>query len=371
MALAALQDDCLVECAIDASRWFQVATPDHVEVIGGEAWWALWDRLWSVSQQVPRTVEGDEIDRWVGLAINHPSGVLTEALLSKLWSLELRIGSGIPDEFAVRFGMMLSGDTLAHKLARVILASRLAQLFQLDPYWVVAQLIPLMHIGSKEETPGLWQGYLWAPRLWPDLLMAIKRPFLDALAHSSTLGDAHGRNLRRLFTFACLEISHGFSDAEVQSSLRALSADELADVVRVLGNHLKNAADRAEEQWTRRVRPFIDRYWPQDNAHKSPTVSAAFSDLVLKTGKEFPNAVAATKTFLTSIRDHHMLLYKLREDCAHLVEAFPDAVLELLDLTTSQTSGSHYGLREVLDRLLVVRPNLRTDRRFQHLERVA
>src|SRR5262249_30214297 len=171
--------------------------------------------------------------------------------------------------------------------------------------------------------------------------------------------------------FAYLEIPHGFNDAEVLSSLRALSADELADIVRALGNHLEHATDRAEEQWTRRVHPFIDRYWPQDNAHKSPTVSAAFSDLMLKTGKEFPSAVAATKKFLTPIRDHHMLLYKLRQDCAHLVEAFPDTVLELLYLMTAQTSGSHYGLREVLDRLLVARPNFRTDQRFQHLERLA
>lgn len=195
IALAALQDDCLAACALDASRWLRSATPEHVQAIGGEAWWRLWDRLWSVSQQVPRTIEGDEIDLWIDLAINHPAGVLAEALLSRLWSLELRTGSGIPNEFSDRFDIILSGETLAHQLAQVILASRLPQLFQLDRDCAVTKLIPLMHIGSKAETPGLWQGYLWAPRLWPDLLMAIKRPFLDALAHSSTLGGEHGRQL--------------------------------------------------------------------------------------------------------------------------------------------------------------------------------
>jgi hypothetical protein len=37
--------------------------------------------LWSVSQQVPRTGGGDESDRWVTLAINHPAGILAESLL--------------------------------------------------------------------------------------------------------------------------------------------------------------------------------------------------------------------------------------------------------------------------------------------------
>jgi hypothetical protein len=43
-----------------------------------------------------------------------------------LWSLELRIGSGIPNAFADRFDIMLSGETFAHHLAHVILASRLS-----------------------------------------------------------------------------------------------------------------------------------------------------------------------------------------------------------------------------------------------------
>jgi len=224
-------------------------------------------------------------------------------------------------------------------------------------------------MGSREETPGLWQGYLWAPRLWPDLLLAIKGPFLEALAHSSTLGGEHGHQLRRLFTFACLEILQAFSEAEVRSSLRVLSADELTDIVWALGNHLEHTVDRAEEQWARRVRPFIDRYWPHDHAHKSAAVSAAFADLVLKTGNAFPSAVAATKKFLIPVGDSDMLPYKLGEDSAHFVAAFPEAVLELLDLTTSNAGGSHYGLREVLERLLVASPNFKKDRRFQHLEK--
>jgi hypothetical protein len=183
------------------------------------------------------------------------------------------------------------------------------------------------------------------------------------------MNDEHRQGNRG--TLPCLEMPHGFSDAEVRSSLRALLADELADVVWALGAHLDHAADRAEEQWTRRVRPFIDRYWPQDYAHRSPALSAAFSELVLKTGNEFLSAVAATKNFLTPMRDSHVLLYRLGEDCSHLVKAFPDAVLELLYLTAPQADGAHYGLREVLDCLSVARPEFRTDRRFQHLERLA
>ena len=100
-------------------------------------------------------------------------------------------------------------------------------------------------------------------------------------------------------------------------------------------------------------------------------MSATFSDLVLKTGEEFPSAVAVTGSFLMAMPDSDMLLYKLGEDYSHLVEAFPDAVLDLLYLTTPQADSTHYGLREVLDRLLHAKANFRTDRRFQYLERLA
>jgi hypothetical protein len=183
------------------------------------------------------------------------------------------------------------------------------------------------------------------------------------------MNDEHRQGNRG--TLPCLEMPHGFSDAEVRSSLRALLADELADVVWALGTHLDHAADRAEEQWTRRVRPFIDRYWPQDKDHKSPALSAAFAELALKMGNEFPGAVAATKNFLTTMRDSHVLLYRLGEDCSHLVKAFPDAMLDLLDLTAPQADGANYGLREVLDCLSVARPEFRTDQRFQHLQKLA
>jgi hypothetical protein len=129
----------------------------------------LWERLWSVSQQVPRTVEGYEVDRWVGLAINHPAGELAEALLSRLWSLELRIGSGIP---RCRKGV--------------------------------------------RRSPGAGGG----PR-------------------------------------------RGAMDKEGLSIYRQL--------------------------------------WAQDNAHKLPAVLAAFAELVLKTGEEFPKAISATKKFLMPI----------------------------------------------------------------------
>jgi hypothetical protein len=134
---------------------------------------------------------------------------------------------------------------------------------------------------------------------------------------------------------------------------------------------IDHAADRAEEQWTRRVRPFIDKYWPQDYAHKSPALSVAFAELALKTGNEFPSAVAATKNFLMAMRDSNILLYRSGEKCSHLVKTFPDAVLDLLYLTAPQADGAHYGLRKVLDCLLFARPEFRTDRRFQYLERLA
>lgn len=371
-ALSQLPDDCLVQEARSVTDWLRNATPEYVGDITPDTWWALWDRLWAMELNNP-DAEGvqDGVERWVGAAINRPAGILTEVLLSNLWSLKLETGSGLPDEYASRFNVMMSGDSYACQLARVILASRLSQLFQLEATWVTETLIPLMQWGAKPETPGLWQGYLWGARLWPDLLLALKAALLSALEQSSAVGDQSGRNLRRLFAFACIEMPRGFSDDEIQSALRTFSSDELSSVARALDNHLQNAGDTAGDQWQKRVKPFIENHWPLDEGHKSATVTNSFAGMALKTGEMFPDAVRTLTPYLARVNEGDMLPYYFKKDYAQHIQDFPETVLELLFRTAPEQRHAIYGLREVLDQILERQPDFAQDPRYQHLDRVA
>lgn len=226
-----------------------------------------------------------------------------------------------------------------------------AQLFQLDAPWVAEKLVPLMRWGEKPETPGLWQGYLWAPRLWPDLLASTKEVLLSALANSAQVGEQAGRNLRRLFAFACLEMPDGFSDVEIQTTLRSFTPSELSSVASALKNHLENAGDGANKRWAKRVWPFIENNWPLDDGHKSPTITNTFAEMTLKVGDEFSNAVAAVTPYLTRVNERDMLPYYFKKNYQNLIEDYPEAVLQLLHLTAPEQDHVVHGMREILDKL--------------------
>jgi len=371
-AILTLHDQCLIQDLWGATRWLRSATPDYVSVVTSTAWWAIWDRLWALCliNTIDEAIQ-DNGERWVGAAINNPAGILTETFLAHLWSQKFETGSSLPNEYVTRFNSMLDGDSYAHKLTRVILASRLPQLFKLDPTWASERFIPLMQWGAKDETPGLWQGYLWAPRLGADFLACFKDVLLSALRHSSDIGGTSGRNLRRLFTFACIETPDGFSNEEIQMVLRDFSADELSNVAHAFSSHLQNSGDAANDQWSKRIKPFFLKHWPVDEDHKSEKTTNALADMSLKAGNEFEDVVETIKPHLIRVNQHGRLPYHFKTENSPHVQDYPDTVLELLFRTVSSEVHETYGLRKVLDQLIELKPHFTQDLRYQYLDRLA
>ena len=104
----------------------------------------------------------------VSTAINHPAGVLVEPMSDRLWAKKPQADDGIPQNLATLFGRIAEGSEAKHFLARVILASRLFNLFALDPDWCSKNILSKMDWDTTED-PGLWSGYCWSPRVGPNL----------------------------------------------------------------------------------------------------------------------------------------------------------------------------------------------------------
>ena len=71
---------------------------------------------------------------------------------------------------------------------RVVLASRLISLFRVDKDWSEKHLLPLFDWSAdSNEAKAVWEGFLWAPRLYRPLLIAFKENFLDTAHHYSEI----------------------------------------------------------------------------------------------------------------------------------------------------------------------------------------
>ncbi len=178
-------------------------------------------------------VEPDEdIDDPVTQAINHPVGVVTEALLNWWTRSPLEDGQEMPRSLRAVFSELCSIEVGKFRHGRVLLAARVVTLFRVDREWTVRNLLPLFDWKEHPvEARAAWKGYLWSPRLYRPLMEIIKEPFLDTAFHYGTLGR-HGAQYAALLTYATLDRGDTFSNRQLAAATRALPGEGLREAAR-------------------------------------------------------------------------------------------------------------------------------------------
>ncbi len=141
----------------------------------------------------------------VNYAINHPIGIITEALIDRLGACKLEFGGGIPDgPLGECLNKLFSSKTRDFLAGKIILASRLHYFHTIDPIWTEKKLIPLFEWKDLKNAALYWQGYLWNPRISADLAFALKKHLANAIKNANKIGVKIER-LIQLFTIVCLE----------------------------------------------------------------------------------------------------------------------------------------------------------------------
>ena len=136
---------------------------------------------------------------------------------------------------------------LLKKLARqVIMAAHLRSLYAGDPLWTTQKLLPRFNWDTRlDEVKGLWEGYLWTPRINSELLDAFKSSFLATAHHYNDLGK-HGSQYASLLTVAALELGPHFTKSELRDAFNALPKQGLAESAKMLARSLVGAEDRCD-----------------------------------------------------------------------------------------------------------------------------
>ena len=125
-----------------------------------EDFWRLFDRTLLAIELDPSNSDQPDQHDWVFLALNRSMGRLATAFFAALFARELKVGAGIPADLRLRLDALLAPNQAAHRLARIIAASRLSYLYAVDPEWAQASLIPSFDWADEEEArpsvDGLW-----------------------------------------------------------------------------------------------------------------------------------------------------------------------------------------------------------------------
>jgi len=299
------------------------------------------------------------------LAINHPVGHITEALLNLWFKRKPSDNEGLPDDIESLFTRLCDTQVEHFRHGRILLLSHLITLFRVDRKWTKSHLLPLLDWDlDPVEAKAAWKGFLRAPRLYQPLLIAIKSPFLATASHYSEL-DKHAKRYAAFVTYAALAPLDGYTAQDFQKAIGFLPQEGLDEVAWALVQALEAAGEQREECWRNRIRPFWHDIWPKSCGLASNSIAESLALLAIAARGEFPAALSTVIYWLSPLENPHSVVHRLHE--SGLTERFPEYALRLLNAVIDNQSWLPRELKECLDVIGKASPTLREDGRFRRL----
>jgi hypothetical protein len=359
-----MPDAVLQEIVHAVTRWMQAASKPinrHEDILLG-----LCRRVLALPLEAGTRItrDGEPIDQPVTEAINHPVGHVTQALIN-LWFIRVPNDNDLlPADIAPFFTQICDVQVDRFRHGRVLLGSHLIALFRADRPWTEKYLLPLFAWGTPAEAKALWEGFLWSPRLYQPLLTAFKPQFLESANHYVELGE-HREQFAAFLTYASLGPTEGYSVDEFRSAIGALPREGLEQSAQALAQALEGAADRREDYWKNRVRPFWQQVWPKSRELAIPRIAESLTRLVIAAGGEFPAALAAVQHWLQPIEYPHYVVNLLHK--SGLCRRFPAEALLLLNTVIADQQWAPEELAQCLDEIAEATPNLARDVHYLRL----
>ena len=308
----------------------------------------------------------DEDEQPVPRAINHPIGHATEAVLKWWYRQEPKDGDGLRMEIRDLFTELCDTHIQRYRHGRVLLAAHVIALFRVDNAWASDHVLPLFNWqDSVSEARGAWDGFLWTPRMYQPLMVALKDPFLETARHYSELGR-YAEQYASFLTFAALDPGDVFTVEELADTTRRLPAAGLHSSMQALVRALESAAERRAEYWRNRVLPYIRNIWPKSSDLITPGISESVARLCIAAQDAFPEAMKAMRHWLQPIRYPDFLVHLMVE--ADLCEQYPSNALDFLAIIIGD--NAQWPARELsqcLDAIEQAETDLGNDPRFIRL----
>lgn len=309
---------------------------------------------------------GKPLDEAVSEAINHPVGQVTQTLLNLWFKGRPNDNDQLASPFESLFTQLCDTRVERFRHGRVLLASRLLPLFRVDRIWTERHLLPLFDWNSDAtEAKAAWEGFLWAPRLYPPLLVAIKPQFLETARHFEELNE-HQNQFAAFLTYAALDPVETYTPEDFQTAVSNLPLEGLQQVARALAQALEGAGEQRESYWKNRVFPFWQNIWPKSRDLASNNIADSMVRLCLAAGAEFPSALSAIQDWLQPIDHPHYLVGKLEE--SGLCGRFPAEALRLLDVIIVDQPWAPEELGKCLSAISGADASFLQDSRFRRLD---
>ncbi len=330
-----------------------------------EIYWCIWDKVWRASLNIE--IASRDVRTEV---LNQASGQLSEQILLILSRRKPEKDSGIPPDLEERFLRIVTADGNGPLIARVMLISRMPFMFFVDPDWSERHLAPLLsraHVPNEWEQ--MWLGFIWSPRISPNLFTVIKREFLDVLGHLDEFEENEARRIVEVLGYLLVPADTYMTKTEAKKVLTALEPRWLSVVVHSLMSQLKNAGENdAPKMWREQMAPWFNAAWPRTRQAKEGKVSAALAEMAIYCFDATPDYVDDIEPFIGASDTDRIngYIYKLRDTRRH--ETYPEATLKLLSLVVNEPPQyTNRYLKEILADIINIKSDLSNSHEYRCL----
>jgi len=325
--------------------------------------------LWDLAFSSALEAQAMESDSLVTTAINHPVGVLVEGLLDVLKAGNPARHSEIEMGVRTRLERVLDTPGTPGNLGRVIIASRLAWLFDIDRAWAGRRVVPVLDWHNPVEARGAWQGFLWSPWLGQPLWSEVKPYFLQTFDHLGGL-ERLWRTLGSAVAAVSIEGDGFLTPIEAADCLRKLDNQGREAAAMWIGKALEGAGEQAAELWRTRIQPWLEIAWPREPLLRGSGVSSRLAWVTTRAGEAFPEAAALVAELIGPSTQPGFALSELQE--RQLGTAAPSECLSLVaSLVPDNPPPWIEGLRPLLNQILAANPLVVGDPRYQRLNAIA
>lgn len=359
-----MPEDVMQEIANGLTWWIEAASKSinrHEDIL-----LLLCQRILALSFESgsKMTVNGEPIQRPVSEAINHPVGHITQALINFWFKQNPSDGDQLPNHLRSVFSALCDVRIELYRHGRVILGSRFIAFYRLDRQWTEQYLLPIFDWSRSTEAKAVWQGFLWSPRVFQPLLMAIKPHFLECANHYAELGE-HRHQYASFLTYVALSSIEGYTDAEFRTAFSALPKDGLGAAAQALWQALEGTGDQSEDYWQNRVQSFWKQIWPKSRDLATPGIAESLTRLIIATRGQFPFACETLQNWLQPIAHADYVVRLLHE--SGMCHRFPESSLRLLNSIIDDRQWAPLELSKCLEVIKQQNPAMELDAQYQRL----
>lgn len=222
------------------------------------------DQLWdTVIQERPEN-EPDDFD-WLTRAINRSGGKLVAFWIHALARRRSELGknwASLSEQYKQRLNKVISGNSYAAELGRVLLTSQIHFLFALEPNWTRQNILPLLDWSiDKKRAQQAWHGYLLWGRgneaLLPDLIRLYELTFLEISKEPSDKRDLFCEHLASIAVYSS---SDPIKEGWLEKFLKAVGAYDRKNWASHVHKQLRSLPENsAQDLWDR----WMNEYWLQ------------------------------------------------------------------------------------------------------------